>query len=80
MSADQRPWRSSALWRAVCCVGRAMVHVHDEQLYAWEAWCQANRAAAPEEGPLTWVRALDGYRLAGRHLPASSGTRAGGTP
>ncbi|HYB49378.1 MAG TPA: hypothetical protein VED20_18810 [Streptosporangiaceae bacterium] len=53
--------------------------MHDEQLYAWEAWCQANRPAVPEEGPLTWVRTLDGYRLAGGHLPASSGTRAGET-
>jgi hypothetical protein len=80
MSADQRPRRSSALWRAVRRVGSAMVHMHDEQLSAWEAWCQANRAAVPEEGPLTWVRTLDGYRLAGRHLPVGSGTRTGGTP
>jgi len=80
MSADQRPRRFSALWRAVCRVGSAMAHIHDEQLYAWEAWAQANRAAAPEEGPLTWVRTLDGYRLAGRDLPASSDTGAGGMP
>jgi len=57
-----------------------MAHIHDEQPYAWEAWAQANRAAAPEEGPLTWVRTLDGYRLAGRDLPASSDTGAGGMP
>jgi len=79
MSADQRPRRSSALWRAVCRADLAIVHMHDEQLYAWEAWCQANRPAVPEEGPLTWVRTLDGYRLAGGHLPAGSGIRAGET-
>jgi hypothetical protein len=79
MSADQRPRRSSALWRALCAVGRAVAHAHREQVYAWEVWCQANRAAVPQEGPLTWVRTLDGYQLAGRHLPASTGPGAGGT-
>ena len=80
MSADQRPRRSPAWWRALCRVGRAMAYVHGEQIYAWEAWCQANRAAALEEGPLTWVRTLDGYRLAGRDLPAGGGTTATGMP
>jgi hypothetical protein len=79
MSSDQGPRRSSALWRALCSVGRAMAHLHDEQIYAWEAWCQVNRAAVPEEGALAWVRTLDGYRLAGQHLPASSGAKTGET-
>ena len=80
MSADQGPRRSSAVWRALCRAGRAFAYVHGEQARMWEAWTQANRAAAPEEGPLTWVLTLDGYRLGGRHLPAGSGTGAGGTP
>gem|GEM_PF-6928335 len=41
-----------------------------EQITMWEAWWQANRAAVPQTGPLTWVLTLDGPRLAGSHLPA----------
>jgi hypothetical protein len=41
-----------------------------EQITMWEAWWQANRAAVPQTGPLTWVLTLDAPRLAGSHLPA----------
>jgi hypothetical protein len=68
------------LWRAVRRAARALGRLHAEQVRGWEVWAQANRAAAPDEGPLRWVASLDGRRLAGRHLPASGGIRAGETP
>ena len=69
------------LWRAVCRAARALGRLHSEQVQGWEVWAQANRAAVPaEEGPLRWVATLDGRRLAGSHLPASTGLRAGETP
>jgi hypothetical protein len=49
-------------------------HLHDEQVRAYETLCQANRALPePRTGPLAWVRTLDGYRLAGTHLPDPDG-------
>lgn len=45
----------------------------------WDAWWQSGRAAVPDSGPLTWVLTLDGYQLAGSHLPAPRDTPAGGT-
>jgi hypothetical protein len=72
---------SSGLWRAVCRAARALGHLHSEHVYAWEAGWQANRAAVPEDGPLRWVLTLDGHRLAGVHMPASSSdTKGGRTP
>ena len=68
------------LWRAVCHAARALGRLNAEQVHAWEVWAQANRAAAPAEGPLRWVPTLDGRRLAGRHLTASTGIGAGETP
>jgi hypothetical protein len=64
----------------VCRAAQALGRLHADQAYAWEVWAQAGRASVPEEGPLRWVHTLDGRRLAGRHLPASSGIRAGETP
>ena len=80
MSANHHSRRSPGVWRAVCRAARALGRIHAEHVHAWEVWAQANRAAVPAEGPLTWVLTLDGYRLAGSHLAAGSGTRAGGTP
>jgi hypothetical protein len=78
MPADPRARRSAILWRAVCRVGRVLRSIHGEQ--AWEAWAQIGQAPWPETGPLTWVRTLDGYQLAGSHLPAGSGLTTGGIP
>jgi hypothetical protein len=80
MQADQRTRRSAILWRAVCWVGRALQYIGGKQVYALEAWSQASRAAVPETGPLAWVRTLDGYQLAGSHLPAGSDLATGGIP
>ena len=68
------------LWRAVCRTARAFGRLHAEQVQAWEVWAQANRAAAPAGGQLRWVATLEGRRLAGTHLPASSGISARETP
>ena len=68
------------LWRAVCRAARALGRLHADQVHAWEVWEQAGRATVPAEGPLRWVLTLDGRRLAGRHLPASSGIRSGEAP
>ena len=80
MTARQsRPvyWLRAALnvtWRAVRGAIRVLRHVHDEQVRAGEILCQASRALPePRTGPLTWVRTLDGYQLAGSHLPDPSG-------
>jgi hypothetical protein len=80
MSAKYDTRRCAGLWRAVCRAARALGRLHAEQVHAWEALAQANRASVPAEGPLRWVSTLDGRRLAGRHLPASSGISAGETP
>jgi hypothetical protein len=66
------------VWRAVCRAVQTLGRLHADHVYAWEVWAQANRAAVPADGPLRWVRTLDGRRLAGRHLPVS--TKAGETP
>jgi hypothetical protein len=64
-------------WRAVCRAACAVGRIHYDQVHMWDAWLAANRASVPEEGPLTWVLTLDGYRLGGSHLP---GGRAAGKP
>ena len=80
MSANHDTRRSPGWWQAVCHAARALGRIHAEQVYAWEVWTQASRAAGPAEGPMRWVLTLDGHQLAGRHLPAGSGIRAGETP
>jgi len=71
--------RRSAVW-AVRRVARALRAAHDEQVRMWEAWPQENRAAVPQAGPLSWVLTLDGYRLAGSHLPVPDDAAADGRP
>jgi hypothetical protein len=66
------------LWRAVCRTARALSRLHADQVHAWEVWSQANRTSVPAEGAVHWVLTLDGRRLAGTHMPASTG--AGETP
>ena len=78
MPVNQRTRWSAILWRAACRAGRALCYIHGEQ--AWEVWAQVGQAPWPETGPLTWVRTLDGYQLAGSHLPASRDLTPGGTP
>lgn len=63
-------------WHAIFRVAGTLRAVQDEHVRMWEAWWQANRAAGPETGSLTWVLTLDGTKLAGRHLPAPATPQA----
>lgn len=68
------PARSS-WWRAVGRAFGAMGRMYVEQACTWDAWAAADGAAVPDDGPLTWARTVDGYRLHGSYLPVGSGTR-----
>jgi hypothetical protein len=62
---------------AVRAVIRAVTMAHDEQVM-WECILLTSGAAPlTAAGPLRWVRSLDGYRLAGRHLPAQDPAETG---
>ena len=81
MTASQHTrGRLLGMWRAVRGAFAALGHTRAETMLMQEAWWQARQTAVPEVGPLAWVLTLDGYRLAGSHLPAPSGTSTGGTP
>ena len=69
MSAGRHGLRR--LWRRVAA---ALRHINAEQTLMWELSWQAGRATVPKTGPLAWVQALDGYRLAGDRLPAPDDT------
>ena len=59
------------LWLVAWTVIRAVKMAHHEQVCMWECVLLTSGAAPlTAAGPLRWVRSLDGYRLAGRHLPA----------
>lgn len=53
-------------------------HQPDEQVYLCERSYLSGRTLVPQTGPLTWVRTLDGYRLAGCELPATADEVSGG--
>ena len=67
----QRPCTAvSFAWRIIRSGIGVLRDLHDEQVHAYEVLWQANRALpAPRTGPLEWVQTLDGYQLAGSHLP-----------
>jgi hypothetical protein len=77
MTASQqprpRPWPRTAVsfaWRVVRVGIGVLRDLHDEQVHAYEVLLQANRTLpARRTGPLEWVRTLNGYQLAGSHLP-----------
>ena len=63
-------WAGRRLWLAARTVIRAAGMAHHEQMCAWECILLTGGVAPlTAAGPLRWVRSLDGYRLAGRHLP-----------
>ena len=81
MTASARTRRRFAgVWPAVCRAATLLLAVHGEQARMWEIWWQANRATVPESesGSLAWVLTLDGYRLAGDHLPTTGDAKTGG--
>ena len=64
-------WAGRRLWSAGRAVIRAVAMAHDGQVRMWECVLETSGAAPlTAAGPLRWVRSLDGYRLAGSHLPA----------
>jgi hypothetical protein len=51
---------------------------HHEQVRMWECVLLTSGAAPlTAAGPLRWVPSLDGYRLAGSHLPAQDPSQTG---
>jgi hypothetical protein len=71
-------WAGRCLWLAVRTVIRAVAMAHHEQVRMWECVLETSGAAPlTAAGPLRWVRSLDGYRLAGRHLPVRDPAETG---
>ena len=71
-------WAGRCLWLAVRTVIRAVQMAHHEQVSMWECVLQTSGTAPLiGAGPLRWVRSLDGYRLAGSHLPAQDPAETG---
>jgi hypothetical protein len=80
MTASQRTHRWTAGWRPLRRAAAALRALHWEQTIMWGVWWQADGAAVPSSGPLTWILTPDGYRLSGRHLPAAGDTGTGDRP
>ena len=75
---DMMAWAGRCLWLVVRTIIRAVAMAHDEQVYAWECVLLTSGVAPlTAAGPLRWVRSLDGYRLAGSHLPAQDPAETG---
>ena len=75
---DMLAWAGRCLWPAARTVIRAVQMAHHEQVSAWECVLLISGAAPlTAAGPLRWVRSLDGYRLAGSHLPAQDPAETG---
>jgi len=71
-------WAGRRLWLAVRTVIRAAGMAHYEQVRMWECVLETSGAAPlTAAGPLRWVRSLDGYRLAGSHLPTRDPAETG---
>ena len=71
-------WAGRRLWLAVRMVIRAVKIAHHEQVHMWECILLTSGAAPlTAAGPLRWVPSLDGYRLAGSHLPAQDPAETG---
>ena len=75
---DMMAWAGRHLWLVVRTVIRAVQMAHHEQVRMWECILETSGAAPlTAAGPLRWVRSLDGYRLAGSHLPAQDPAETG---
>ena len=71
-------WTGRCLWLAARTVIRAVAMAHHEQLRMWECILLTSGAAPlTAAGPLRWVRSVDGYRLAGSHLPVQDPSQTG---
>ena len=75
---DIMAWAGRRLWLAVLTVMRAVRTAPDEQVRMWECLLLISGAALPTAAdPLRWVPSLNGYRLAGSHLPARDPSETG---
>ena len=75
---DMMAWAGRCLGLAVRTVIRAVQMAHHEQVSMWECALQTSGTAPlTGAGPLRWIRSLDGYRLAGSHLPAQDPAETG---
>ena len=75
---DMMACAGRCLWLVVRTVIRAVAMAHHEQVRMWECILETSGAAPlTAAGPLRWVRSLDGYRLAGSHLPARDPAETG---
>ena len=75
---DMMAWAGRRLWLVVRTVIRVVGMAHHEQVRMWECILQTSGAAPlTAAGPLRWVRSLDGYRLAGSHVPAQDPAETG---
>jgi hypothetical protein len=71
-------WAGRHLWQAARTVIRAVAMAPGEQVRMWECILLTSGAAPlTAAGPLRWVRSLEGYRLAGSHLPAHDPAETG---
>jgi hypothetical protein len=69
MTASQPIGRQAAsVWRPARRAATALRAIHDEQILAWELFCQSGRVPVDRAGPLAWTPSLDGLRLTGSHL------------
>ena len=75
---DMMAWAGGRLWLVVRPVIRAVAMAHHEQVRMWECILETSGAAPlTAAGPLRWVPSLEGYRLAGSHLPAQDPSQTG---
>jgi hypothetical protein len=75
---DMKAWGSRCLWLAVRVVIRVVTLAHHEQVRMWECVLETSGATPlTAAGPLRWVRSLDGYRLAGSHVPSQDAAETG---
>jgi hypothetical protein len=75
---DMMAWTGRRLRLAAWMVIRSVKMAHDEQVRMWECVLLTSGAAPlTAAGPLRWVTSLDGYRLAGSHLPAQDPSETG---
>ena len=75
---DMLAWAGRCLWPAVRTMIRAVRLAHDEQVRMWECVLETSGTAPlSAAGPLRWVRSLEGYRLAGSHVPAQDPAETG---
>ena len=75
---DMMAWAVRCLWLAVRMVIRVVRMAHEEQVRMWECLLLISGAAPPTAAdPLRWVPSLNGYRLAGSHLPAQDPSETG---